>query len=593
MPISNKYFYFFLITIFFIYISSRLFLLSSHFTNHDDSAVGHIIWTLNGYNSSEIKSKLAEYNTDFFFLIFIIENFPYLLPVIKFLLTPFAISQNSSYAPLQFFQTAIFANFDNSYLISLFSVRFSSFFNSLFTMFFIFLFFKRLEKKDYKILIISSFLIITLSWMYLIYSSLAMNTASIVLVSSILFYLLSKLDLFNINFKISFLLGFLITFLILIHYQTIIFLPGFYLALFYLADFKLKVFFRKIGPCILVNAITLVIIYFYYLIRIKTVNWNAGQNFEFLFNYNIFSENFFVILNYFFIFFFKNIFLTVQSIFSFTDINGIFSKIYTYIIIFFSLFAVCFLDKKKKEIMSMLIFILITFIFWFILIILQKLTLSPTRHSLFILIPLCYLASYGFFLFIKSIKSNFLETKVKYFFFFLLIFILFVYFVNYFAEKKKRRDPFQIINYEEILKKYNVTKIITYNGAPYQYYFPYVNKSFFYKVGPYNTIVYYKKDNYTQNQYVAFVATDNYPITNNLEYNFYNFIIHFVFSDNFKNLKKFDNFQDINDISKNYSSVRKIKLIFEYEDLSDVGIEYGNLSNQQKNYLKIKIFKVH
>ena len=112
-------------------------------------------------------------------------------------------------------------------------------------------------------------------------------------------------------------------------------------------------------------------------------------------------------------------------------------------------------------------------------------------------------------------------------------------------------------------------------------------------MGPYNTIVYYKKDNYTQNQYVAFVATDNYPITNNLEYNFYNFIIHFVFSDNFKNLKKFDNFQDINDISKNYSSVRKIKLIFEYEDLSDVGIEYGNLSNQQKNYLKIKIFKVH
>lgn len=32
---------------------------------------------------------------------------------------------------------------------------------------------------------------------------------------------------------------------------------------------------------------------------------------------------------------------------------------------------------------------------------------------------------------------------------------------------------------------------------------------------------------------------------------------------------------------------------FEYEDLSDVGIEYGNLSNQSKNYLKIKIFKVH
>jgi hypothetical protein len=243
--------------------------------------------------------------------------------------------------------------------------------------------------------------------------------------------------------------------------------------------------------------------------------------------------------------------------------------------------------------MSILIFILITFIFWFILIILQKLTLSPTRHSLFILIPLSYLASYGFFLFTKSIKSNFIETKFKSLLFILLIFILFFYIDNYFAEKKKRRDLFQVINYEEILKNYNVTKIVTYNGAPYQYYFTHVNKFFFYKVGPYNTIVYYKKDDNLQNQHVAFVSTDNYPVADNLEYNFYNFIIHFIFSDKFKNLKNFDNFQNINDISKNYSTIKKTKLIFEYEDLSDVGIEYGNLSNQSKNNLKIKIFKVH
>jgi hypothetical protein len=112
-------------------------------------------------------------------------------------------------------------------------------------------------------------------------------------------------------------------------------------------------------------------------------------------------------------------------------------------------------------------------------------------------------------------------------------------------------------------------------------------------VGPYNTIVYYKKDDNLQNQHVAFVSTDNYPVADNLEYNFYNFIIQFIFSDKFKNLKNFDNFQNINDISKNYSTIKKTKLIFEYEDLSDVGIEYGNLSNQSKNNLKIKIFKVH
>jgi hypothetical protein len=592
MSISNKYFYFFLIIIILIYISSRLFLLPSHFANQDDSAVGHIIWTVNAYNSSEIKSKLAEYNKDFFFIIFIIDNFPSLLPFIKFLLTPLGISQNTSYAPLQFFQTAIFANFDNSYLTSLFSVRFSSFLNSLFAMFFIFLFFKKLEKKDYKILIITSFLIITLSWMYLIYSSLAMNTGSIVLVSSILLYLLLKLDLFNLNFKISLLLGVLITFLILIHYQTIIFLPGFYLALFYLTDLKLKVFLKKIGPCILVNIVTFIIIYFYYLIRIKTVHWNTGQNLEYLFNYKILSQNLFDILNYFFIFFFKNIFLTIQSIFSFTDISGILSKIYTSIIIFFSLFAIFFFEKRK-EVISILIFILITFIFWFILIILQKLTLSPTRHSLFILIPLCYLASYGFFLFLKSIKFNFIKTKIKPFFFFSLICVFFLYIDNYFIEKTKREDPFQIINYEEILKKYNVTNIITYNATPYQYYFPYVNKSFFHKAGPYNTLIYYKKDNNLQNQHVAFVSTVHYPITNNFEHNFYNFIINFIFSDKFKDLKKLDNYQNIDDISKNYSIEKKIEQIFEYKNLSDTGVEYGILSNLGKNHLKINIFKVY
>jgi hypothetical protein len=88
------------------------------------------------------------------------------------------------------------------------------------------------------------------------------------------------------------------------------------------------------------------------------------------------------------------------------------------------------------------------------------------------------------------------------------------------------------------------------------------------------------------------VSTVNYPIINNFEHNFYNFIINFIFSDKFKVLKKLDNYQSIDDISKNYSIEKKIEQIFEYKNLSDTGVEYGNLTNLGKNYLKINIFKV-
>lgn len=590
--ISNKTFFFILSAIFSIFVISRLFLLPVHFAHGDDSAIGHIIWIFNSYNVLEIKYKLAEYNKNFSFLLYLLDNFPSLFFLIKFLLTPLAIVQNSSYAPLQFFQTAIFANFDISYVVTLISVRFASFLNSLFTLIIVFIFFRRLEKKNYEIPLIASFLIICLSWMYLIYSSLALNTATIVLVSSIFLYLLLKLDSININFKISILVGILISFLILLHYQSIIFLPGFYLALLYLTGFKFKFFFRKWAPCIAVNIFSFIAIYSYYLTRIITVHWNIGVNSEFLFNNNILSQNSYDIIIYTLTFFISNFFLTIQSVVSFTDIQGFISKAYTILIIIFSIFCLFFFDKKRKDVVSVIIFILITFFFWFILIIFQKITLSPTRHSLFLLIPISFLASYGFFLFTKKIKLSIIVKNINLFLYFFLFCLFAVYLNNFFIEREKRFDPFQKINYEEILEKYKVSTVVTYGFPPSQFYFPYINKYFVHKVGPSDSIIYYKKNNYLKNQFVAFVGTRNSLTNSTQENNYYKSMINFIYGNSFKDYNYKKDYYKNEEILKDTSNKKNLKLIYEYKFISDTEVDYGNLTKNGSNNLIIKIFKL-
>jgi hypothetical protein len=589
---KNKVFFFIISLILLIFISSRLLLFPVHFGHGDDTAIGHIIWIFNSYNSLELKSKLAEYNKDFYLLFYVIDNFSFTFPIIKFLLTPFAISENSSYAPLQFFVTKLLSNFDLSYKFSLISIRFMSVFSSFISIIFLFLFLKKLEKKNNELLLIVSIAILSLSWMYLTYSSLALNAGSIVLVSSIFLYILTKLDSSNISFKISALVGFLTILLLLLHYQSIIFLPGFYLSLLYLCNFKFKIFFKKWLPCLIINTIGFLIIYFHYLNRISTVHWNAGVNSEFLFDHNVFSQSLYYILNYIFTFFTKNLFLTLQSIVSFTDLQGYFSKIYTSLIIFFSIFSFFFFDKKKKEIASVFIFILATFGFWFILIILQKITLSPTRHSLFILIPISFLASYGFYLFIRKIKLNYENGKAKFLCYIFLFGLLIIYVNNFFIERHNRLDPFQNIKYEEILKKHKVSSIVTYDFPPSQFYFPYINKNFIHKVGPSNSVIYYKKNNDLKDQSIAFVGTRNTFADSTYEYNYYRGIINFIYSKSFKdyNYKK-DYYKD-SQILKDNNIKKDLELIYEYNFKSSTEVDYGNLTKNGSNNLLIKIFRI-
>jgi hypothetical protein len=589
---KNKVFFFIISLIFLIFVSSRLLLFPVHFAHGDDTAIGHIIWIFNSYNSLELKSKLAEYNKDFSLLFYAIDNFSFTFPIIKFLLTPFVISENSSYAPLQFFVTKLLSNFDLSYKFSLISIRFISVFSSFISIIFFFLFLKKLEKKNNELLLIVSIAILSLSWMYLTYSSLALNAGSIVLVSSIFLYTLAKLDSSNISFKISVLVGFLTILLLLLHYQSIIFLPGFYLSLLYLCNFKFKIFLKKWLPCLIINTIGFLIIYFHYLNRISTVHWNAGVNSEFLFDRNVFSQSLYDILNYIFIFFTKNLFLTLQSIVSFTDLQGYFSKIYTSLIIFFSIFSFFFFDKKKKEIASVFIFILATFGFWFVLIILQKITLSPTRHSLFILIPISFLASYGFYLFIRKIKLNYENGKAKFLCYIFLFGLLIIYANNFFIERHNRFDPFQNIKYEEILKQHKVSSIVTYDFPPSQFYFPYINKNFVHKVGPFDSVIYYKKNNDFKDESIAFVGTRNTFADSTYEYNYYRGIINFIYSKSFKdyNYKK-DYYKD-SQILKDNNIKKDLELIYEYNFKSSTEVDYGNLTKNGSNNLLIKIFKL-
>jgi hypothetical protein len=186
---------------------------------------------------------------------------------------------------------------------------------------------------------------------------------------------------------------------------------------------------------------------------------------------------------------------------------------------------------------------------------------------------------------------NYENSKVKFLCYIFLFGLLITYVNNFFIERHNRLDPFQNIKYEEILKKHNVSSIVTYNFPPSQFYFPYINKNFIHKVGPFDSIIYYKKNSF-KDQTIAFVGTRNSFIDLIDEYNYYRGMINFIYSKSFQDYNYKKDYYKNSQLLKDIYIKKDLELIYEYNFKSNTEVDYGNLTKNGSNNLSIKIFKL-
>jgi len=465
------------ITIFSVLIWSRFIVIPSHFVHYDDIWAPYLFSVIKGYSPSVFVDQLENYigsPIKIFsnFLVVFFSEFESLFNFFKSLLVPVAISKTSTFAPLQFWITSITIDLETSYTYSKISYRAPSALFSVLSVYVLFRISKKFSKTegDYVFLIGSG--ILTVSWMFLIYSSQGENFSAGVfaVLASILLFLNACSDE-NPNIKKNILFGFLLSALIFLHYQTLFLLPGLFFGLLFFFKFRVLKLIKKWWISLLIILTNILAIYLLFLKERLTwnpgVHWNAGTNKQYLFNSDYSVANFFDFLA-------NNYFDVMQSIISFYEIDSIVSISYVSFISILILLGFLHLFRSRLRNLSIAIIFFISTLLT--LIFLGKLTFSPTRHMLILLPIIALLAPIGFMKLHNLIfKNNRFGYKSVTIFVFL---ILFGFVQGFEMEKNKRNDLLEKIDILSIIDKYKIGYIYSYGYSQQLELNPYFRENF-------------------------------------------------------------------------------------------------------------------
>jgi len=321
-----------------------------------------------------------------------------------------AVPGGWTYAPGQFYLTNTLINSDQSYSESKFWGRLPSFiFNVLAVGLLIILFIRLHKAKNSLPQVVLSAAILSLSWENIIYSA-QMESYGIVSFS-ILFVLLHLLHIVDnpvVSNKGNFFRGVLLAIPGLLQYQALVFIVPLYITIIW----RLR---GRVGVTDLVKSTLFSAIGFFtfFLMLIwpylkgstdRGITWNAGPNHEFVLNVNWengFYSAFSDIVN----------FLIVRTP---EVLEAILSPVAYYIpesqLIGWLIFVLSalgmismFLSKNHRK-NTLAIFLLLSIVTWIVLLVLQILPLSPTRHSMVLGILAIILFVEGFFAFVKFFK---------------------------------------------------------------------------------------------------------------------------------------------------------------------------------------------
>ena len=405
MQLFNRYWHIALVSIIaIIFLISRSVVFGTHFTHYDDIFGPYLIKVIVNYDAEYFASQVTKYGVSLsagmqdWIINNLIQN-DLIFNFIKRMIGAFSISLVSTFAPLQFIFTALILNFDLPYQDFIKVMRLPSLI-SAFASFACLIFFARLFKGPIKIILMTcGSLLLTISWMLIIYTSQSENFMLGLFAVFLMFFLIQRYAYITPSFGYSILLGVGLSALCFSHYQAIFFLPGFYLG--YLLACKPKQRLKRfcsLVPAGLINLSFVAIIYFIFLSERLGVNpgvgWNAGFNQEFVWQQEYFLNGYINFFTNFFSFFFVNAVKVIYGIFGFRESFDGLSITYSCFLLLISTYGFYKLSKSKNY-YNIFIFILTTLIIWIGLVLAMKLTFSPTRHSIVLIPIVIILFSFG------------------------------------------------------------------------------------------------------------------------------------------------------------------------------------------------------
>jgi len=394
-----------------------------------------------------------------------IKEFVY--PFIKPFYYSTLVSKTTTYAPIQFIFTGLLLNAEYDYKETLYWSRMPSFIFGMTSLLLLMYIFKLVCPKNHNMLSLLGITILSFSWEFIIYSiqseSYAIGVTAALLTFIIFFKIVAEFN--TISKRKAFFYGIVLSLLMFSQYQILFFFPGFFISIFILNKQKIIKSSPQFNIILLTTISSFVLLYFVFLKRIMSMglNWNTGPNNEFLY---ILKENsFYGSFIYCIHFFLTNSYIMFKSIISIVDENNIINDIIS--VIFIILFLIGFLYSLKstnlyKKYFSY--FTLISCIVWVFLVINQKLTLSPTRHSLILLSFVAIYVPMGLSCFMELIKLY--KREYRKFIFIMFSFSLLFFFINdYNRVIKQRIDKFNPLEIETLINKYKINDVYAYNST--------------------------------------------------------------------------------------------------------------------------------
>lgn len=484
-------------------------------------------------------------------------------PYFKPLITAFGVAKQSTYAPLQFVLTGAIVNNQMSYYEILFHSRLVTLIFAIFSLFSILLIYRILHGKDYLLYSILGTSILGFSWAHLVYSMQSENYTiglfTVLLSFAILNYCLNQTQL---NKKQSILLGIVLSLFILSSYQFLFFIPGFYIALYILNKHNYKSFFSSYKLSILVVTSSTLLVNELFLSHLLTrgVNWNAGPNNEFLFSLakdNGFIENIKYVIHYFT----HNIYSVFRHLTSITTPGSITNDIFALIsIILFTIGIYSFYKSKDKIKKCLLYYFFGTSFIWLILILIKKITLSPTRHSIVLFSFILIFLPAGLAYIAETLKLN---GKALVLIYSASILIIFSY--NYSMLMSKRIDKFNPLEIEKLIKKHDVSEIFEYEWTNNLDFMTYIKNNFDIKRKSVSE-TYFKSKKNLSNKKALFITHRSIAFTKKIQNRFLKF--------------------------SKYPQNTSLKIIYKKEIPSNTEICFGNETKNGTNSLFMYIVQI-
>jgi hypothetical protein len=387
----------------------------------------------------------------------------------------FAVPSLWNYSPFQFLITPVFINLDQPYREFLFWGRLPSAVFGCLGLIALVCFYSRLYgRATWKAL--PALALLSFSWENIIFAKQMHNYALGVAASVVLLIIFAD-HLRTKNFSLGKMSvsAVLLALLSTMQYSVLFLVPPFFGALFLYGiqqnSKKLTVLRNFVMSGLVFMLCFAPVAYVFLLHHIETNNaglsdWNKGENLEFFFHLND-DMSFVQKLQYGVKFYLHNFYLILKmNTAVFSEDHPWFPFISNMFVGFFCLGAVSYFDTKNVRKKFLGAYFLGLLAVWFMLVAFQKVTLSPTRHSLILLPFIAITVSEGIGYPMdkwRHWRNRFCRTKknIRCVVYAVITVLIFAIFVRYYPQfLKERRDPFNESEIADVLKEYEVDTVI-------------------------------------------------------------------------------------------------------------------------------------